>query len=576
MENKTHKLAAYLFLAFMFLGTLTALAEIKVVYLKDYIKNSHDGKANGYAIQLALEKCRQIKATKLLLPGGTLAISGDYLSERYLWVSNNDEGLKRIAFDLSGMKNFEIDGNGATLLFSGFVSPFLISNAIGITIKNLSIDYVRTFHSEGIIQQSGKGWLDVKIDKEYPYILEENQLIFKDMHNVTYPYTSLLEFDAVKRETAFMAKDYWINSTESIRAEKLENGNVRIFKDNLEGTSGNVMVFGSAYRKVPCFTLSDSERIRILSVNIYHCGGMGVIAQRTRDIELDSVKVTPAPGSNRVISITADATHFSNCSGYLRMLNCIFENQKDDATNIHGIYAVIDSLVSPNKIIVKLKHPQQRGFNFFKPGVGIEFVDNKSLITYSNLKVKKVHEINKEYIQVIFSSPIPKDVKLLDVVAATDSYPEVIIRNCKMRGNRARGILLGSRGKMLIENNYFHTPGAAILFEGDGTYWYEQSGVRDVVIRNNVFENCNYGVWGNAVIDVGTGIRENKEASRYHKNILIESNLFRVFDPRIVNIYSIDGFIFRDNKIEKTSDYEYVLTEKRPFIVNDSHNVTIE
>lgn len=94
---------------------------------------------------------------------------------------------------------------------------------------------------------------------------------------------------------------------------------------------------------------------------------MGVIAQRSGDIELDHVQVTPSPGTGRMISITADATHFSNCYGFIRMLNCLFENQKDDATNIHGIYAVIDSIMGPQELIVKLMHPAQEGFDFIRP-----------------------------------------------------------------------------------------------------------------------------------------------------------------------------------------------------------------
>ncbi len=100
-----------------------------------------------------------------------------------------------------------------------------------------------------------------------------------------------------------------------------------------------------------------------------------------------------------------------------------------------------------------------------------------------------------------------------------------------MSGNRARGLLLGSRGRIVIERNYFHIAGAAVLFEGDGNYWFEQSGVRDVSIRDNVFENCNYGSlgWGNACIAVGSGIPERRQ-SRYHRNIRIENNVFRGFE----------------------------------------------
>jgi len=53
-------------------------------------------------------------------------IPSDRAAERYQYISNNSEGMKRIAFDLRGLRDFEIDGAGTELLFSGFVSPFSI------------------------------------------------------------------------------------------------------------------------------------------------------------------------------------------------------------------------------------------------------------------------------------------------------------------------------------------------------------------------------------------------------------------------------------------------------------------
>ena len=92
-------------------------------------------------------------------------------------------------------------------------------------------------------------------------------------------------------------------------------------------------------------------------------------------------------------------------------------------------------------------------------------------------------------------------------------------------------------------------------------------GVRDVSIRDNVFENCNYGSlgWGNACIAVGSGIPERRQ-SRYHRNIRIENNVFRGFDPRIVNLYCVDGFVFTDdNRIEHTDDYPLCARGNPPF-----------
>lgn len=167
-----------------------------------------------------------------------------------------------------------------------------------------------------------------------------------------------------------------------------------------------------------------------------------------------------------------------------------------------------------------------------------------------------------------------------DCVADADANTaEVLIKNCTLRGNRARGILLGSRGRMVIEGNTFHIPGAAILFEGDARFWFEQSGVRDVVIRGNTFDNCNYGVWGTACIDVKSGIADEfKQTTRYNRNITIEHNLFRVFSPLpLLSIYSVDGLIFRSNRLERTQAYPAGTTKPEPmFDITDSDNVKVE
>ena len=302
---------------------------------------------------------------------------------------------------------------------------------------------------------------------------------------------------------------------------------------------------------------------------------MGVIAQRSRDIELRKLVIVPSPGKGRMISITADATHYVNCGGYIRMIDCTFENQKDDATNIHGLYMAVEKVGDADKLLLRWRNSGQYGVDFIVPGMTLELVDNNNVETYARRTVKSVRRLNKVYTEVTFTEPLPDGVEPMHVVAADDEYPEVLIKGCRMRGNRARGLLLGSRNRMVIEDNYFHIAGAAILIEGDANYWYEQSGVRDVVIRRNLFENGNYGSpgWGSACIAVGSGIPD-RETSR---NIRVEGNTFRVFDPRIVNLYCVDGFVFtRDNVIEYTDDYPYVLDEKRNFITRNCDRVVVD
>lgn len=545
-----------------------------VIYLNDYLNTEQGDEDAMPAIRVALEQCVTNKASKLVLPGGRLYIKRDQAFEKYQFISNNDESLKRIAFDMVGIEDFTIEGNNTELMFNGFISPFNFEECRNLTVKDLTIDYARTFNSEGIIVNKGEGWLDIQFPEGYIYDTDNGTLRFKDENHVYYPYSNLLEFDSKLREPAFQAKDFWLWNP--LPAEEIKKGTVRIKREDLKGTIGNTMVFGASARYNPAFTFNRCEGVNIYNVNLYHCGGMGVIAQSSKNIELRKLNVIPTPGSNRMVSITADATHFVNCSGYIRMIDCLFENQKDDASNIHGWYMVVESMKDDYTMLLRWKNTGQYGVDFITPHSTLEFVDNETMSTYDRAIVKSVKRLNKEYVEVIMATPLPKDIKKNHVVAADDAYPEVLIKGCRIQKNRARGLLLGSRGRMVIEDNYFHTPGAAILFEGDGNYWYEQSGVRDVIIRNNIFENCNYGSedWGRACIAVGSGI-PNKKVSRYHHNIRVEKNVFRIYDPRILYLYSVDGFIFKNNTMVKTNAYLYTRSETRPFVVTDSSNVEI-
>lgn len=549
----------------------------RTVYLADYLSEGQAGTDAMPAIHDALEACRKTGASKLVLPEGTIRIRPDMAYEKYQFISNNDESLKRIAFNLEGMDNFTVEGHGTKLLFTGFVSPFSMEGCKNIRIENLSVDFTRTFHSEGIIEAAGDGYLDIRFPDDYRCNVNDGELYFSDDEGTTYYFSNLLEFDTEKKEPAWLAPDYWLYKR-TIDAERLDGNLIRIKRHDLKGTVGNTMIFGASSRNNPGFFISDCKGVTLDHINIWHCCGMGVIAQRSRDIELKNVEVVPSPGSGRIVSITADATHFVNCAGYIRMIGCKFCNQKDDATNIHGLYMAIDEMTAPDKAVLKWRNSGQYGVDFLKPGMKVEIVDPNTTDTYCHATVKEAVRHNKIATVVTFTEPLPEGIRKNMVVAADEEYPEVLIKGCHMSGNRARGLLLGSRARMVIEDNYFHIPGAAILFEGDGNFWFEQSGVRDVIIRGNVFENGNYGypAWGEACIAVGTRIPEiDKAQTCYHRGIVIENNTFRVFDPRILNLFSVENLVFRNNTIEMTGAYPYDGNGER-FVHHNCKNITID
>ena len=517
----------------------------------------------------------------------------DRAFEKYLFVSNNDEGLKRIAFHLEDLSGVEIDGQGSELVFHGFLIPFAFEKCRGVTLRNFSLDYARPFSSEGEILDVEPDAITVRFSEQYPYRIEGDELVFLDDEGIRYSWGRLLEFDPVKREPAFMALDYWGKSfvisgmipadekgsfLAAFRASDRGDRRVRIEVPGIRATVGNVMYFGPDHRKVPGIILKDCSDVAVSSVTVHHSGGMAAIAQQCDSLSFTDYRILAKPGTDRIVSATADATHFVNCSGKIRLHRCRMESQMDDATNIHGNYATIDRVAGPRHIELRLMHSQHAGFPLLAAGDKAAFSDGRTLHVLGVVPVGKVQVINRDLISVFLDGDLPPGVSKETLIHnAGQASPEVEITDCVFTGNRARGILLGSAGRTRVEGNLFHNPGAAILLEGDGKTWFEQAAVRDLVITGNRFENCNFGVWGNAAIEISSPhLDENGLGERCHRNITISANAFVSFDGTPLLIAKgAEGISFERNTFEQTDAYPPCRLATHPVLIEHCSQVSI-
>lgn len=150
--------------------------------------------------------------------------------------------------------------------------------------------------------------------------------------------------------------------------------------------------------------------------------------------------------------------------------------------------------------------------------------------------------------------------------------------------NRARGILVTTPEKVLIEDNYFRTAGTAILIEGDLDYWFESGANSNVNICNNTFEDCltsgnrdeSRGQWGDAVITITPSHKpQNNQEEPYHKNINIKNNLFKIFDAPLVRARSVRNFVF--SKIRSKNKYlSTIYMAKSAFMLDGCRDVVIK
>ncbi len=75
-------------------------------------------------------------------------------------------------------------------------------------------------------------------------------------------------------------------------------------------------------RFAPAFKANDTEDFSAENVIVHHAGGMGFLFENCSNVDL--YKCVVEPSGNRMVSTTADATHFVGCRGKVSLRNCVF------------------------------------------------------------------------------------------------------------------------------------------------------------------------------------------------------------------------------------------------------------
>lgn len=506
----------------------------------------------------------------LLFPKGEYHFTRTYARAKYHAVTNHDNGYKYFAFPLEGMRNVTVDGQGSEFIFHDVMTPFLVEGSENVLLTNFSIDWDEPFYIQGTVVASDpeNSTVDLRLSDFSEVAMEGDRLTLTNNGQVLHFLGETMVFDPRTRAVAYNAVRYLLGGphTRTVEVRKLDSGIWRIKACFAKepAPAGLVYVFkgpNGSNRLAPAIHVKDSEGFTARHLVIHHAGGMGVIAEKSGDLHLDDVDVCLRPGSGRMVTTTADATHFCNCRGMVVVENCLFENMLDDATNVHGTYLKVERVVDERTLLARLNHPQQFDYDFAAVGDEIRIVDAQSIAPKGSNRVAEYRKINEVYALVRFEEPVGPDVAAGDGLENMSWYPELTFRNNVVRNNRARSILLSSGRKMTVENNTFSSMMTSILFEGDLDHWHESGAVSDVVIRNNTFLDCCYGGNKASVIWINPHVEELPEGVFYERSIVIEGNRFRSFDRSVLNARSVDGLVFRNNVIEPSGTYPQLFPE---------------
>ena len=453
---------------------------------------------------------------------------------------------KAIAFYFLNSQNIKIKGNGAEFIFRGKTIETSLNNCNNITIENLSFDYKRPTVSEMKVLSVNKNYAYIQIHKDSRYEIVDSALIW------------IGEGWKHKAQSLWQVFNYKENKVkrinlpiETMRFSELEQNLVRIYYNVNPGfIIGLTHQNRNTFRDYAAIFIQKSKNISFKNVNIYFMHGMGIVSQYCENITLDSLQVKPRENSGRTCSAWADILHFSGCKGNIKINNSYLSAANDDAINIHGTHLRIVEKISNRKIKVRFMHPQTYGFDAFFTGDSIEFIGAKTLLSYSKNKVINTEKLNDKEIELTLGQDIPNNIKTDDVIENTSWTANVTIRNNKIVYIPTRGILITTRGRVIIENNeLFKTHMSGILIADDANSWFESGSVKDVTISNNKFIECGY-----PVINIHPEISEILNEYPVHKNIKITNNLFFLKENAILSAKSTGNLNFYNNKIYSESN----------------------
>lgn len=506
---------------------------------------------HSFNLHNAIKYCMEHREDGIVFDKGVYNFYPETASEDVLCVSNHDiYGIYRIAFLIKDMKNFVIDGGDSEFIFHGSIIPFAIKHSENITVKNLTIDYDETMMRDIEVLNAGNGFFDVRFigsDKQY---VSDGVLHFYDEsgNDDVFHYMSIRSIGDNKSFIPQANDEFKVFNPE-LRFEDLGDGIFRIYNSELDVFVGMHLITRGRERIAANVAVIESKNISIEKITMYKSYAMGVIAQKTENILIDRMVVKARESD--LFSLDADATHFVHCKGLVKVTNSEFSEQQDDALNIHGIFTrIVDK--TEDYILIKYMHAQAKGLDIYEKGDEIAVLDAETLIPNGKYIISDVDVVNMNYTKLYIKGGT-KNIEVGDDVENLTWSSDLIFENNRVINNRARGMLIAAKGKVEIKNNYFNTPGGAILFQSDGSKWFESGATSDVDISKNIFENCQYAKsdnWGFSVIEFKPR-NEFREGAYYHNYISITKNCFKACNAQLLYADNIAEIVFKNNEIEE-------------------------
>ena len=492
----------------------------------------------------------------------------------------NPNGYRCAAIFMQGRKNIVIDGNGATVLVHGKMTPMLFDGCENITVRNLCIDYACPTMSEFTALECGKDSCVIRINEECLFDVEDNDIIWHGEKNESGGYywsdschgnrRHIKEFNPQTLETKDFSRDNMVFE----KIEFIDKNTLRVFfaDKSVSFREGCVYQTRNIVRDQTGSLFQRCKNLKFENVRMMFMHGLGMVSQFCENVEFLNCDFSPKSG--RTVASTADFFQFSGCRGKLRVENCKANGAHDDYINVHGTHLrIVETDEAQKSMIVRFMHNESWGFQAFEAGDRLEFIKWDTLIPYAETTVTAYEKLNDTDIKLYLERELPSITIGKDVVENVSWTPDLHVSGCDFGPTSGRGILCTTRGEVMIENNRFsHLWGPALLIEDDCNFWFESGLTKKIVFRNNVVSGCDFGkTWAESpVIRYTPKIMNESSTAFVHGKLVLSGN---VFEKSSLGTHAIHLEYLREAEIaDNIFDAPYKINTKCVGSIKDESN----
>ncbi len=532
-----------------FFTSLTAAA----LSVTDYGAVPNDGEDDTAAFLEAFREAQSNCDNLIQIPEG-----------RYNLRADGNPKTRGVLFPVSNVNGLTIDGQGAELMMSGKAAIFAFEECQNIVVKGLTVDWERPPFSQGTVIASTPDSFDIQIEDSFP--VEGGE-----------PVGAFMSYDPATRLPDGKNLDVY-NGVE--RTELISPQVLRVYLSRrISVPVGTLLVLRHEVYGPGILHFERCVNSLVSDMTVYTVGGMALTAHVSTDISLKHFNVLIRPDSGRMMSTTADATHFAGCKGTVSLEDCTLEGMGDDGVNIKsGLYLIVRKRLDEHTV---LGQHNLKMADLPDEGDVMEMSHTETLLPHASDKVKTADmELGEERLhRISFAKELPAELREGDVLGNASRVAKLRMKNCTVRANRARGVLCQTRDAVIEGCTFSNCTSAGILVLTETTHFFESIGTRDVTVRGNLIENCNmHAAAAEGALAALAWLPGNAYPPRpgVHRDVVFENN--RIINTANSAIFAAggDGLTIRGNTIEKACETPTRENGRNAISIMNSTRVVIE